>query len=148
MFRACHPVVAQVGAPLRERTKCPTLTPATKCQEAEARLSVMDKASGTKLANAPSCKAYLAAYTASMQPPKVLDRKDALATGAIVASVAVDAYLQPFALLPIIAYAGHGYLIYKWAPWAFSFGYNLPQGGSKNALKRLAKKCQEEYVAQ
>ena len=105
----------------------------------------MDKASGKKLANAPSCKAYLAAYTASMQPPKVLDRKDALATGAIVASAAVDAYLQPFALLPIIAYAGHGYLIYKWAPWAFSFGYNLPQGGSKNALKRLAKKCQEEY---
>jgi len=105
----------------------------------------MDK----KLANAPSCKAYLAAYTASMQPPKVLDRKDALATGAIVASAAGEsvASLQSFALLSIMSYAGAGYLIYKWAPWAFSKGSDLSQGGRKGALKRLAKQCQEDYVA-
>ena len=72
---------------------------------------------GKQIANVPSCKAYLAAYTASMQPPKVVDRKDALATGAIVASKAgsVFASLQSFALLPIMSYAGAGYLIYKWA---------------------------------
>jgi hypothetical protein len=101
---------------------------------------------GKQIANVPSCKAYLAAYTASMQPPKVVDRKDALATGAIVASKAftgsVFASLQSFALLPIMSYAGAGYLIYKWAPWAVSKGSDR-----KGALKRLAKQCQEDYVA-
>jgi hypothetical protein len=96
---------------------------------------------GKQIANVPSCKAYLAAYTASMQPPKVVDRKDALATGAIVASK-VFASLQSFALLPIMSYAGAGYLIYKWAPWAVSKGSDR-----KGALKRLAKQCQEDYVA-
>ena len=95
---------------------------------------------GKQIANVPSCKAYLAAYTASMQPPKVVDRKDALATGAIVASM--FASLQSFALLPIMSYAGAGYLIYKWAPWAVSKGSDR-----KGALKRLAKQCQEDYVA-
>ena len=100
----------------------------------------MDK----KLANAPSCKAYLAAYTASMQPPKVVDRKDALATGAIVASTAITGSMFE----PIMAYAGAAYLIYKWVPWAFSKGSDLSKGSDrKGALKRLAKQCQEDYVA-
>lgn len=110
---------------------------------------------GKQISNVPSCKAYVAAYTASMQPPTVFDRKDALATGAIVASKAITgsmfgnavggfvASLQAFALLPIMSYAGAGYLIYKWSPWAVAKGSDR-----KGALKRLAKQCQEDYVAQ
>ena len=95
------------------------------------------------------------AGTASMRPPTVVDRKDALATGAIVASKAITgsmfgnavggfvASLQSLALLPIMSYAGAGYLIYKWAPWAVA-----KASDRKAALKRLAKQCQEDYVAQ
>ena len=119
-----------------------------------------------KIANVPSCKAYLSAYTASMQPPKVVDSKDALAAGAIVASKATTgslfgnavggfaASLQSFALLPIMSYAGAGYLIYKWVPWAVSKGSD-PRAVSTDprvrtrsgALQRLAKQCQADYVA-
>ena len=118
-----------------------------------------------KIANVPSCKAYLAAYTDSMQPPKVVDRKDALAAGAVVVSAkaipwsmwmfgntvsgvgtlhaagGLAATLQSGPLLPIMSYAGVGYLIYKWAPWVVSNGWDR-----KGNLERLAKQCQTDYV--
>ena len=118
------------------------------------------------IANVPSCKAYLAAYTDSMQPPKVVDRKDALAASALVVSAkaipwsmwmfgntvsgvgtlhaagGLAATLQSGPLLPIMSYAGVGYLIYKWAPWVVSNGWDR-----KGNLQRLAKQCQTDYVA-
>ena len=118
---------------------------------------------GKDISKIPSCKAYTLAYmagTASMPPPPVVDRKDALATGAIVASKAITgsmfgnavggfvASLQSFALLPIMFYAGAGYLIYKWAPWAVAKGKGAKVSDPEGALKRLAKQCQEDYVAQ
>ena len=129
---------------------------------ASAEKSAPSSVMGKDISKIPSCKSYTLAYmagTASMQPPTVVDRKDALATGAMVASKAITgsmfgnavggfvASLQSFALLPIMSYAGAGYLIYKWAPWAVAKGKGAKVSDPEGALKRLAKQCQEDYVA-